>query len=355
MIEMEALLKQAAMEKASDIFISVGVQPIFKINGNLIRVSDEKLSVETAERLVRALFVKREDLERYMADGEVDFSISIQSVGRFRVSAYTQRGSMAAVIRVLRFDELNLEELNIPASILDFYKNNKGLILVTGTTGSGKSTTLSAIIHRINKRRSCHILTLEDPIEYLHRHDKSIVNQREIGIDTMSYSKALRSALRQSPDVILIGEMRDYDTVAIALTAAETGHLVLSTLHTTSAAKTIDRIIDVFPPNHQHQVRIQLATTLQAVISQQLLPSIDGSRVPAFEIMMVNAGIRNLIRDSKVHQIDAAIQTGRAHGMMSMDRSIAELYNTGKITKNTALDYSVDQNVIVKYFDDEQA
>lgn len=350
MIDMETLLKQAVEQKASDVFITVGTAPIFKINGELVHTSDEKLSVERSAELVKSLFFKKEDLDRYLKEGELDFSISLQGVGRFRISAYTQRGSMAAVIRVLRFDALDLDDMNIPEQILDFYKSTKGLILVTGATGSGKSTTLTAIINRINRRRSCHILTLEDPIEYLHRHDKSVVNQREIGIDTESYSRALRSALRQSPDVILIGEMRDHDTVSIALTAAETGHLVLSTLHTTSASKTIDRILDVFTPDHQQQVRIQLATTLQAVISQQLIPSVEGSRVPAFEIMIANSGIRNLIRDSKVHQIDAAIQTGRAHGMISMDMSVAELYNQGKITKEVALDYCTDQNVIMKYF-----
>lgn len=352
MTQMQKLLKQAVAEKASDIFITAGAPPVLKINGDLIRTSEEKLTMETAAHLVQSLFIKEADWKKYLNESELDFSISLQNVGRFRVAAYTQRGSMAAVIRVLRFDDLNLEELNIPNQILDFYKYNRGLVLVTGTAGSGKSTTLSAIIHLINKRRSCHILTLEDPIEYLHRHDKSIVNQREIGIDTSSYGKALRSALRQSPDVILIGEMRDYDTASIALTASETGHLVFSTLHTTSAAKTIDRIIDLFPPNHQHQVRVQLSTTLQAVVSQQLLPSVNGNRIPAFEIMTVNSAIKNLIRDSKVHQIDASIQTGRSEGMMSMDRSIAELYHSGRITKNTALEYSVDQGAITRYLKD---
>ncbi len=268
----------------------------------------------------------------------------------FRVAAYIQRGSMAAAIRVLRFESLDLGQLNIPTEILDFHSKKKGLILVTGPTGSGKSTTLSAIISLINKKRSCHILTLEDPIEYLHKHDKSIVDQREIGIDTKSYSMALKSALRQAPDVILIGEMRDYETVSIALTAAETGHLVLSTLHTTSAAKTIDRIIDVFEPSQQQQIRVQLSTVLTAVVTQQLLPSIDDSRIPAFEVMIANPNIRNLIREAKIPQIDAAIQTGRAFGMMSMDMSIANLYNEGKITKETALAYAVNPEGITKYF-----
>ena len=350
MIELQSLLKEAVDKMASDIFISVGVPPTLKINGQLIKVDDEKLNPETAKRMISELFKTEEDFLDFVKTGEKDFSTSLAGIGRFRVAAYIQRGSMAAAIRVLRFESLDLGQLNIPTEILDFHSKKKGLILVTGPTGSGKSTTLSAIISLINKKRSCHILTLEDPIEYLHKHDKSIVDQREIGIDTKSYSMALKSALRQAPDVILIGEMRDYETVSIALTAAETGHLVLSTLHTTSAAKTIDRIIDVFEPSQQQQIRVQLSTVLTAVVTQQLLPSIDDSRIPAFEVMIANPNIRNLIREAKIPQIDAAIQTGRAFGMMSMDMSIANLYNEGKITKETALAYAVNPEGITKYF-----
>ena len=350
MIELQSLLKEAVDKMASDIFISVGVPPTLKINGQLIKVDDEKLNPETAKRMISELFKTEEDFLDFVKAGEKDFSTSLAGIGRFRVAAYIQRGSMAAAIRVLRFESLDLGQLNIPTEILDFHSKKKGLILVTGPTGSGKSTTLSAIISLINKKRSCHILTLEDPIEYLHKHDKSIVDQREIGIDTKSYSMALKSALRQAPDVILIGEMRDYETVSIALTAAETGHLVLSTLHTTSAAKTIDRIIDVFEPSQQQQIRVQLSTVLTAVVTQQLLPSIDDSRIPAFEVMIANPNIRNLIREAKIPQIDAAIQTGRAFGMMSMDMSIANLYNEGKITKETALAYAVNPDGITKYF-----
>ncbi|WP_347451941.1 type IV pilus twitching motility protein PilT [Acetoanaerobium noterae] len=350
MIELQSLLKEAVDKMASDIFISVGVPPTLKINGQLIKVDDEKLNPETAKKMISELFKTEEDFIDFVKAGEKDFSTSLAGIGRFRVAAYIQRGSMAAAIRVLRFESLDLGQLNIPTEILDFHSKKKGLILVTGPTGSGKSTTLSAIISLINKKRSCHILTLEDPIEYLHKHDKSIVDQREIGIDTKSYSMALKSALRQAPDVILIGEMRDYETVSIALTAAETGHLVLSTLHTTSAAKTIDRIIDVFEPSQQQQIRVQLSTVLTAVVTQQLLPSIDDSRIPAFEVMIANPNIRNLIREAKIPQIDAAIQTGRAFGMMSMDMSIANLYNEGKITKETALAYAVNPEGITKYF-----
>ena len=350
MIELQSLLKEAVDKMASDIFISVGVPPTLKINGQLIKVDDEKLNPETAKKMISELFKTEEDFLDFVKAGEKDFSTSLAGIGRFRVAAYIQRGSMAAAIRVLRFESLDLGQLNIPTEILDFHSKKKGLILVTGPTGSGKSTTLSAIISLINKKRSCHILTLEDPIEYLHKHDKSIVDQREIGIDTKSYSMALKSALRQAPDVILIGEMRDYETVSIALTAAETGHLVLSTLHTTSAAKTIDRIIDVFEPSQQQQIRVQLSTVLTAVVTQQLLPSIDDSRIPAFEVMIANPNIRNLIREAKIPQIDAAIQTGRTFGMMSMDMSIANLYNEGKITKETALAYAVNPEGITKYF-----
>ncbi|WP_347352670.1 type IV pilus twitching motility protein PilT [Acetoanaerobium noterae] len=350
MIELQSLLKEAVDKMASDIFISVGVPPTLKINGQLIKVDDEKLNPETAKKMISELFKTEEDFLDFVKAGEKDFSTSLAGIGRFRVAAYIQRGSMAAAIRVLRFESLDLGQLNIPTEILDFHSKKKGLILVTGPTGSGKSTTLSAIISLINKKRSCHILTLEDPIEYLHKHDKSIVDQREIGIDTKSYSMALKSALRQAPDVILIGEMRDYETVSIALTAAETGHLVLSTLHTTSAPKTIDRIIDVFEPSQQQQIRVQLSTVLTAVVTQQLLPSIDDSRIPAFEVMIANPNIRNLIREAKIPQIDAAIQTGRAFGMMSMDMSIANLYNEGKITKETALAYAVNPEGITKYF-----
>jgi len=265
------------------------------------------------------------------------------------VDAYTQRGSHAAAIRVLKFDKLDINKLRIPDTILNFRKKTKGLVLITGPTGSGKSTTLSCLIDLINKERACHILTLEDPIEYIHRHDKSIVDQREIGIDTRSYADGLRSALRQAPDVILIGEMRDFETISIALTAAETGHLVLSTLHTVGAAKTIDRIIDVFPPNQQQQVRIQLSTVLQGVISQQLIPSEKLGRVPAFEIMSMNHAIRNMIRDGKIPQIEAAIHSGKSVGMVSMDASLAELYDQSLITKDDALLHCINYDTIKRY------
>lgn len=350
MLEINDILKIAVEKKASDIFLSVGVQPTIKVNDKLEKIGEEKLMPDTAKVLVSSIFKKEEDLQEFEKNGEKDFSISLSGAGRFRVSAYIQRGSYAAVLRVLAFGNLDIDSYGIPKQVLDLHRYTRGLILVTGTTGSGKSTTLSSILSLINQTREAHILTLEDPIEYLFKHEKSIVDQREIGIDTKSYGSALRSALRQAPDVILIGEMRDFETMSIAMTAAETGHLVLSTLHTTSAAKTVDRIIDVFPPDQQQQVRIQLSTVLQAVVSQQLLPTVDGGRAPAFEIMLLNTAIKNLIRDNKVPQIDAMIQTGKAQGMITMDNSIAQLYNSKKITEEIAKKFASNPDTISKYF-----
>jgi twitching motility protein PilT len=351
MISIRELLVLAVEKDASDIFITVGVPPTLRIQGSLVPVDNDKLLPKDTEGFVKELFGNDNHFDAFIEDGEKDFSFSLSGIGRFRVDAYIQRGSMAAAIRVLHYELPNPHDLGIPDTILDFYKRTKGLILVTGPTGSGKSTTLASIINLINKERDCHIITLEDPIEYLHRHHKSIVDQREIGVDTKSYAKALRAALRQSPDVILIGEMRDYETISIALTAAETGHLVFSTLHTLGAAKTMDRIIDVFPPNQQQQIRIQLSTVLQAVVTQQLIPSPEKGRVAAFEIMMINNAIRNMIRESKTPQIDGAIQTGRSAGMISMDMSLAELCRKGLITKEEAIIYSINPEMFLKYLE----
>lgn len=349
MVSMEELLREAVEKDASDIFITVGVPPTLKINGAFHRIGDKMLLPPDSEELVRSLFKTEKQFDEFKECGEKDFSVSLPSVGRFRVDAYIQRGSMAAAIRVLKFDQPNPSLLRIPPNVLDFHERTKGLVLVTGPTGSGKSTTLTALIDLINKNRECHIITLEDPIEYLHRHNKSIVDQREIGIDTKSYSMALRSAMRQAPDVLLIGEMRDYETTSIALTASETGHLVFSTLHTIGAAKSIDRIIDLFPPNQQQQVRVQLSTVLTAVVSQQLIPSEKEGRVAAFEVMIANSAIRNLIRDNKIPQIDSIIQTSKPQGMISMDMNIAELYHSGVITKDDAFKYCVNREIMVKY------
>ena len=346
MSEINQLLEKAVKQNASDLFLTVGKPPTVKIDGRLELLGEKALLPADTERLVQELFEKKLHYDEFVKEGEKDFSISLPGVGRFRVAAYTQRGTRAAAVRILRFNQPDPDELGIPGTVLDFHTRTKGLILVTGPTGSGKSTTLSAIINLINQNRACHILTLEDPIEYLHSHKKSLVDQREIGMDTRDYGKALRSAMRQAPDVILVGEMRDYETISIALTAAETGHLVLSTVHTVGAAKTIDRIIDVFPANQQQQVRVQLSTVLHSVVSQQLLPSGQDGRVAAFEIMIVNAAIRNMIRDGKIPQIDAVIQTGRSQGMVGMDISLANLVKEGKISREDAMIYCVNPEVI---------
>ena len=351
MIELNELLRKAISNNASDIFITVGVPPTFKIQGNLVPADSDVLSPQDTEHMVKELFVKETYLEKFKREGEIDFSFSLSGLGRFRVNAYFQRGSFAAAIRVLQFVLPDPIQLGIPQTILDFHKRTKGLIIVTGPTGSGKSTTLAALIDLINKERACHIITLEDPLEHLHHHEKSIVEQREIGVDSKSYANALRAALRQAPDVILVGEMRDYETISIALTAAETGHLVFSTLHTFGAAKTMDRIIDVFPPNQQQQIRIQLSTILQAVVTQQLLPSSEKGRVAAFEIMLVNNAIRNLIREGKIPQIDAAIHTGRSAGMVPMDASLADLCKKGLITREDALIHCVSPDILLSYLD----
>jgi twitching motility protein PilT len=272
--------------------------------------------------------------------GDDDFSFAVPSLARFRVNAYRQRGSLAVVVRVVSFDIPDWQDLNIPPAVMDLAEVSHGMVLVTGTAGSGKSTTQACIIDRINRTREAHIITLEDPIEYLHRDQRSIVSQREIAIDTADYLSALRACLRQAPDVILLGEMRDHETIRTAMTAAETGHLLIATLHTNGAVNTIDRVIDSFPSTQQAQIRVQLSMVLHTVVSQRLLPDKDGGMVPAYEIMHMNAAIRSMIRDSKSHQIDNAIASGSAEGMVSMDQSILGLYRAGKITLETALDYA---------------
>ena len=278
--------------------------------------------------------------------GDDDFSFAIPGLSRFRVSAYKQRGALSVVIRIISFSLPNPTEIGIPQRIIDFSNFSKGLVLVTGTAGSGKSTTLACIIDAINHHYRKHIITLEDPLEFLYRHDLSIISQREINVDTESYVTALRASLRQSPDVILLGEMRDYETMQVAMTAAETGHLIFSTLHTIGAASTTDRIIDVFPPNQQHQIAVQLSMVLQAVISQQLVPTIDGKMIPVFEIMTVTPAIRNMIRDNKVHQIEGVISTSSQDQMRSMDQSLLELYKKGRITKDTAVSYAMNPDML---------
>lgn len=342
------LLKMARQLGASDVHVSVGIPPRCRVNGELITLDAERIMPADAKTLVEEMIPGRQ-VERFNKDGEVDFSYAVRDVGRFRVNVFKQRGTMSFVIRLVNTEIPSPEKLGLTDEVIDLTLKKRGLILVTGPTGSGKSTTLASLINIINKSYKKHIITLEDPIEYLHSHSASIVNQREIGIDTLSYAAALRAALREDPDVILVGEMRDLDTIATAVTAAETGHLVLSTLHTIGAVATIDRIIDVFPMEQQGQIRLQLATLLEAIISQQLLPTADkNGRVAAFEIMFANSAIRNLIREGKSHQITSIIQTSKQSGMITMDDALLELYQKRKITKEDALMFAQDKNALAR-------
>jgi len=348
MVTMNALLEIAKERDASDLHITVGVPPILRIHGHLEYMSYDVLLPQATQDLIVPVMNEKQ-LEIYEEKGEVDFSVAVASVGRFRVNVFMQRGSMAAAFRVVASEIPNPSTLGIPESVQDLYTRKRGLILVTGPTGSGKSTSLASIINEINQNRSAHIITLEDPIEYLHKHRKSIVNQREIGMDTHSYANALRAALRQDPDVILVGEMRDLDTISIAVTAAETGHLVLSTLHTIGAASTIDRVIDVFPPHQQQQIRVQLSSVLVSVISQQLIPTFDGTgRVAAFEVLHANPAVRNLIRENKTHQILSIMQTNKRIGMQTMDDSILKLAMDNKISMEDALNSAQDRVAMEK-------
>lgn len=342
------LLTDAASMGASDVFIVAGLPFSYKINGKIHNLNDIRLKPADTGALVESIYelADHRDISHFMETGDDDFSFSITGVSRFRVSTYKQRGSLAAVVRIITFQLPDPAQLGIPDTVIRLSAHTKGLVLVTGPAGSGKSTTLACIIDEINRTRENHIITLEDPLEYLHSHKKSIVSQREICTDTESYVKALRAALRQSPDVILLGEMRDYETINVAMTAAETGHLVISTLHTIGAANTIDRIIDVFPANQQHQIAIQLSMVLQAVVSQQLIPCTDGTLAPAFEIMTVNTAIRNMIRDNKIHQIDGTIYSSATADMMSMDNSLLALYKSGRIDQATALLYATNPDML---------
>ena len=347
----EELLITAKENKASDVHITVGLPPKMRINGILVDMDYPRLLPPDTEAVISTMMSDKR-LQQFEELGEIDFSYSIPQIGRYRVNVFHQRGSMAASIRLVSTKIPLPEELGIPQSVVDLYQKKRGLVLVTGPTGSGKSTTLASIIDRINSMREVHVITLEDPIEYLHNHKKAMVNQREVGLDTHSYSNALRAALREDPDVILVGEMRDLETISTAITAAETGHLVLSTLHTIGAASTIDRIVDVFPPHQQQQIRVQLSMVLESVISQQLIPTADKkSRVAAFEVMHSTPAIKNLIREAKSPQINSTIQTSKKLGMQTMDDAIFDLYMKGDIDKENAVSYAQDSQIMEKRID----
>lgn len=342
-------LTTTTQEGASDLFIVAGRPLSYKKGGNISLINEERIMPAQSETLIREIYelADHRDISRLLSTGDDDFSFAVQGLSRYRVSAYMQRGSLAAVIRIITFELPDPNELGIPSSIIELGNLKKGLVLVTGPAGSGKSTTLACIIDAINQNHEKHIITLEDPLEFLHRHKKSIVSQREISSDTESYVVALRASLRQSPDVILLGEMRDFETISIAVTAAETGHLVLSTLHTPGAANTIDRIIDVFPPNQQHQISVQLASVLQAVVSQQLIPSRDGSSMAAaFELMTTTPAIKNMIRENKIHQIDGLIYSSSSETMFSMDSNLLSLYKKGIISQEEALAHASNPEML---------
>ena len=331
-------LRQAVADQASDVFFVAGKTPCEKVEGHLRPLDENRLLPADTEQILTDIYqAAGRSMEHFHARGDDDFSFALPSLARFRVNTYRQRGSAAAVIRLVSFEIPDWQAIGIPQGVMELAELTSGMVLVTGTAGSGKTTTQACIIDRINRTRECHIVTLEDPVEFLHRHRKSIVSQREIAIDTQDYLSALRACVRQAPDVILLGEMRDPETIHTALTAAETGHLVLATLHTRGAVNAVDRIIDAFPSTQQQQIRVQLATVLKTVVSQQLLPDVAGGRVPACEILRLNNAVRSMIRENKNHQIDNAIATGAREGMISMDQAIAALHKAGRITRETAL------------------
>jgi twitching motility protein PilT len=342
MLNMNELLMLMAQKKASDLHLTVGVPPVFRVDGEMVPTTLEKLTPEICQRLVYSLLNDTQK-QRFENDKELDVAFGVKGIGRIRMNVFRQRGSVCAALRAISSQFLTFEELGLPIVINDVLKSPRGLILVTGPTGCGKTTTLASVINHLNENRPSHIVTIEDPIEYLHLHKSSIVNQREVGTDTNDFHQALKHILRQDPDIILVGEMRDAEAIGAALTIAETGHLVFSTLHTNDAASSINRILDVFPPHQQDQARSQLSLTLQAVFSQRLLPHASGTgRVLASEVLIMTPAVRNLVREHKIEQVYLAIQTGTKYGMQTMNQSLYDLYVRRQITYQTALDYSPD-------------
>ena len=341
-LRIEVLLEEVVKRRASDLHLQVGLPPMLRIDGQLVPVAGfNPLDEAGVETLIFAI-LDQDQRQILLKDKEFDFSFAFGTLGRFLVNAYHERGNLAGALRLIPNEIKSITELGLPQVVLNFANFPRGLVLVTGPTGSGKSTTLAALVDKINTERAQHIITIEDPIEFTHKSKKSVVVQREVHYDTYSFSAALRSSLRQDPDVVLIGEMRDLETISAAITIAETGHLVFATLHTNSAAQSIDRMIDVFPPHQQPQVRAQLSNILMAIVSQRLVPSIGGGRVAAAEILVANPAVRNIIREGKSHQLDAIIQTGADQGMQTMDRTLVSLVQSGTITYDSAREYAVD-------------
>lgn len=343
-IKIESLLEECVRRKASDLHLQYGLPPILRVDGVLTPVTGMPNLTEQAIRSLIFSTLDEEQRKILIKDKEFDYSFAFGDIARFRVNAFHERGNLAAAFRLIPNEIKNIAELGMPPIVETFANFPRGLVLVTGPTGSGKSTTLAALVDKINREKSAHIITIEDPIEFTHRSQRSVIAQREVHYDTFSFAAALRSALREDPDVVLIGEMRDLETIQAAITIAETGHLVFATLHTNSAAQSIDRMIDVFPSHQQPQVRTQLANMLMAVCAQRLVPAISGGRIVAAEIMVANSAIRSLIRDGKTHQLDTAIQTGADQGMQTMDRTLAKLVQTGVITYDAAREFAVDIN-----------
>jgi twitching motility protein PilT len=338
----EVLLEEVVKKKASDLHLQVGLPPVLRIDGVLVPVGGaDPLNDEAIEALIFAI-LDEDQKQILLRDKEFDFSFAFGDMGRFRVNAFHERGNLAAALRLIPNEILSIEQLGLPPVVEKFANYPRGLVLITGPTGSGKSTSLASLVHKINMERAAHIITIEDPIEYTHKSNKSVIVQREVHYDTYSFSAALRSALREDPDVVLIGEMRDLETIASAITIAETGHLVFATLHTNSAAQSIDRMIDVFPPHQQPQIRAQLSNILMAICSQRLIPAIGGGRIAAAEILVVTPAVRNIVREGKTHQLDAVIQTGAEYGMQSMDKTLAKLIHEGTVTYDEARNFAVD-------------
>ncbi|MFH2049822.1 MAG: type IV pilus twitching motility protein PilT [bacterium] len=353
MIKLRDLLEQMVKMGASDLHLTVGSPPVVRIDGKLQRLGADSLTSEETKKLCYSMLSEKQKL-KFEQNSELDFSFGIESMSRFRCNVFMQRGNVAVVLRQIPYKILTFEELGLPKAISEFAGLPRGLILVTGPTGSGKSTTLASLIDKINKERPVHIITVEDPIEYLHRHQMALVNQREVYSDTTSFASALKYALREDPDVVLVGEMRDLETISSALSIAETGHLAFATLHTNSAAESINRIVDSFPSNQQEQVRVSLSFSLQAIVSQTLVPKIGGGRVCALEILIATPAIRALIRDDKVHQMYSMIQSGQKYGMKTMNQSLSELYLSRKITINDAMAYSQNTQELTEMLSRQQ-